>query len=60
MTLSPKHQKVLVLAATNNGCPADLYWNEANELRAAGLIERREHFSKVGARSLRWFQRDGG
>lgn len=58
MTLSPKHQKVLALAATDTGCPADLYWNEANELRAAGLIERRERISKVGARSLRWFQKE--
>lgn len=53
---SPKHQKVLIVAATKTGCPSDLYWKEANELRAAGLIELRERTSTVGARSLRWFQ----
>jgi hypothetical protein len=57
VTKTAKHQKVLALAATKSGCPTGLYVAEASELRAAGLIERREHISAVGARSLRWFQR---
>lgn len=55
MTITPKHQKVLALAQAKTGCPLGIYSKEANELRAAGMIECREHFSAVGSRSLRWF-----
>lgn len=54
MTTEQKKEKILAAAATH-GHHADIYWNEANELRAQGLIELRETFTKVGARVNRWF-----
>jgi hypothetical protein len=54
MSTNDKKAKILAAAATH-GHHADIYWNEANELRAQGLIELRETFTKVGARVSRWF-----
>jgi len=56
MTITPKHTKLLTIAATNRGAPMGLYMNEAAELVAAGMLEARETFSAVGARNLRLFR----
>ena len=56
MTQTAKHEKLLSMASTKNGAPIGIYRNEAAELRVAGLIEMKESFSAVGARSLRWFR----
>lgn len=55
MTLTPKHQNILAAAASHGAHP-DVYWKEACELKAAGLIELRETFTKAGGnRVRRWF-----
>jgi hypothetical protein len=54
MSSDDKKAKIVAAAATF-GAHADIYWNEANELRVQGLIEMRETFTKVGARVNRWF-----
>jgi hypothetical protein len=54
MTNEQKKTKILAAAATH-GWHADLYWQEACELRTQGIIEMRQTFTKVGARVNRWF-----
>lgn len=50
-----KHDRVLAMAGGRVGCSQSIYLKEARELEACGMIESRPHFSKVGARSNRWF-----
>jgi hypothetical protein len=59
MTITPKHTKLLTIAATSRGAPTSLYMNEAAELIAAGMLERRETFSAVGARKIQLFLVEG-
>lgn len=54
MSKTDKRAKILS-ASASFGHHADVYWNEAQELRAEGLIELRQTFTKVGARVSRWF-----
>ena len=54
-TADERKIRILACAARRTGCSTDGFWKEANELKAAGLIELRETFSPVGERRNRWF-----
>jgi hypothetical protein len=56
MTLTPKHEKLLLSAATSRGVSTGLYMNEARELIAAGLLEQRIVRTAVGAMKLQLFR----
>jgi hypothetical protein len=55
MTNTTKHEKLIHQAGTERGASTSLYMNEARELIAAGILEAREVFTKVGARKLQLF-----
>jgi hypothetical protein len=55
MTAEQKKEKILAAAATF-GSHVGIYWNEAKELEAAGLIERKTTYTKAGGNQVdRWF-----
>ena len=56
MAITAKHEKLLFLASGERGAPTSLYMAEAAELLAAGLLERREFFTQVGARKIQLFR----
>lgn len=49
---TPKHEKLLRLAATPQGAPDSIYIDEARELCRAGLLVAQERFSKAGGNRL--------
>lgn len=53
MTTEQKKAKILSAAATTFGAPDSIYWNEAKELRDAGLIVL-AHRMGVRADKTRW------
>lgn len=56
MTITPKHQKVLAMASSPTGAPIEVYTTQCNELVRAGLVVRKEVFSKAGGnRKIRLF-----
>lgn len=54
MTSEQKKQKILSTIAARGWATADIYWNEACELRAAGLIRMGEKFTTGGNRKPVW------
>lgn len=54
--MSNEQKKAKILAAAETfGWPVDVYFNEAMELQAAGLIQRKMVRTAVGGSKDRWF-----
>ena len=54
MTTAQKKEKILSAIASRGWFTAECYWNEACELRNAGLIRLGERFSTGGNRKPVW------
>lgn len=54
MTYTTAQQKILASIAARGWFTAECYWNEACELRNAGLIRLGERFSTGGNRKPVW------
>lgn len=54
VTAEAKKEKILASIATRGWISADIYFNEASELRASGLIKMGERFSVGGNRKSVW------
>jgi len=54
MTAEAKKTKILAAIAVRGWFTAEIYWAEANELKAAGLIKMGDYFSLGGNRKSAW------
>ena len=54
MTTAQKKEKILSAIASRGWFTAECYWNEACELRDAGLVQLSERFSTGGNRKPVW------
>lgn len=54
MTVEKKKEKILSAIASRGWFTAECYWNEACELRNAGLVQLSERFSTGGNRKPVW------
>lgn len=54
MTVEKKKEKIISAIASRGWFTAECYWNEACELRNAGLIRLGEHFFTGGNRKPVW------
>lgn len=54
MTKQQKQDKILGSIASRGWFTCEIYWNEACELRAAGLIKQAERFSVGANRKSVW------
>ena len=54
MTTAQKKEKILSAIASRGWFTAECYWNEACELRNAGLVQLSERFSTGGNRKPVW------
>ena len=54
MTAAAKKEKILACIASRGWFTAEIYWIEANELRAEGKIKMGERFSVGGNRKPVW------
>ncbi len=58
MTIDDKKEKILAAIASRGWFTAECYWNEACELRDAGLIRLGDRFSTGGNRKPVWVMVD--
>jgi hypothetical protein len=56
MTNEAKKAKILAAIEARGWFTADIYWNEARELVASGLIKSGERFSVGGNRVTVWIK----
>jgi len=54
MTNEAKKEKILAAIAARGRCTAEIFWNEANELKAAGIIKMDFYYSVGGNRKPCW------
>lgn len=54
MTSDMKKQKILAAIASRGWWTADVYWSQARELEAAGLIRLGDRFFTGGNRKTVW------
>jgi len=54
MTAEEKKQKILAAIASRGWATVDVYWNQACELRDAGLIKLGDRFFTGGNRKPVW------
>jgi len=54
MTTADKKAKILAAIAARGWFTAEIYWNEANELKAAGIIKMGDRYFLGGNRKSVW------
>ena len=54
MTKQQKQEKILLSIKSRGWFTSEIYWNEANELRAAGLIKMGDRYFTGGTRKPVW------